>query len=117
MSIFEECYSVPARQDGITELRGELQDFSHDGLTILREDLSRHAVLHGSWFGCVLSYKRGAPGSVRRDRIGRARNAFTVCWDNGWLTNKEVLKFVEAELEERRRSLPREPLIPELALA
>jgi hypothetical protein len=59
-------------------------------------------VVRGSWAGCVISYKRGAPGSARRDRLGRARNAFTVLWDNGWLTDEEVTALVDLELARRR---------------
>jgi len=94
-------YSEAPRKDALRELKAELQEFSHDGLTALREDLVRGAVVRGSWSGCVVSYKRGAPGSSRRDRLGRARNAFTVLWDNGWLTDEEVASLVEGELERR----------------
>jgi len=94
-------YSEANRQDALRELDGELREFSHDGLVELREDLQRGAVVRGSWSGCVISYKRGAPGSARRDRMGRARNAFTVLWDNGWLTDEEVASLVERELERR----------------
>ena len=94
-------YSEANRQDALRELDGELREFSHDGLVELREDLRRGAVVRGSWSGCVISYKRGAPGSARRDRMGRARNAFTVLWDNGWLTDEEVASLVERELERR----------------
>src|SRR5690606_40878692 len=91
----------------LSDLRAELREFSHDGLVQLREDLARSAVVRGSWAGCVISYKRGAPGSTRRDRLGRARNAFTVLWDNGWLTDEEVMAVVDQELE-RRRAIERE---------
>ena len=60
--------------------------------------------MRGSWSGCVISYKRGAPGSCRRDRYGRARNAFTVLWDNGWLTDEEVRAMLLAELSRRTHS-------------
>ena len=94
-------YSEAHRKDAVRELEAELREFSHDGLVELREDLQRGAVVRGSWSGCVISYKRGAPGSARRDRMGRARNAFTVLWDNGWLTDEEVASLVERELERR----------------
>jgi len=94
-------YSEAHRQDALGELEAELQEFSHDGLVALREDLTQGAVARGSWAGCVISYKRGAPGSARRDRLGRARNAFTVLWDNGWLTDEEVAVRVEDELGRR----------------
>ncbi len=98
-------YSEAHRADAIRELEAELRDFSHDGLVELREDLQRGAVVRGSWSGCVISYKRGAPGSSRRDRMGRARNAFTVLWDNGWLTDEEVVSLVELELARRTPAL------------
>lgn len=101
-----ERYSETHREDALADLRAELGDFSHDGLTQLREDLARGAVVRGSWAGCVISYKRGAPGSARRDRLGRARNAFTVLWDNGWLTDDEVLSLVEDELGRRQTTVP-----------
>ncbi len=97
-----ERYSENHREEALAELRAELSEFSHDGLIQLREDLARRAVVRGSWAGCVISYKRGAPGSARRDRMGRARNAFTVLWDNGWLTDEEVIAVVDVELARRR---------------
>jgi len=101
-----ERYSERHRDEALADLRAELMEFSHDGLIQLREDLARSAVVRGSWAGCVISYKRGAPGSTRRDRLGRARNAFTVLWDNGWITDEEVMAVVDEELA-RRRSLER----------
>lgn len=86
------------RIEAMSELRSELAEFSFDGLMHLRDDLDAHAVLRGSWAGCVISYKCGAPGSCRRDRRGRARNAFTVLWDNGWLSDQEVKAAVADEL-------------------
>ena len=88
---FSHC-SETHRVEAIDELRAELAEFSHDGLVQLIEDLKAGAVARGSWTGCVISYKRGAPGSARRDRLGRARNVFTILWDNGWLTDDEVLE-------------------------
>lgn len=99
---FDRC-SEAHRDEAHSELRAELADFSHDGLVQLIEDLSGGAVVRGSWTGCVISYKRGAAGSSRRDRLGRARNAFTVLWDNGWVTDEEVTEVVQAEI--RRRSI------------
>lgn len=96
-----ERFSDHHRTDALDELRSELAEFSHDGLTQLADDLRQSAVLRGSWSGCVISYKRGAPGSCRRDRFGRARNAFTVLWDNGWVTEAEVLGLIELELAHR----------------
>jgi hypothetical protein len=99
-----ERYSEKHRDEALADLHAELREFNHDGLVQLREDLARHAVVRGSWAGCVISYKRGAPGSARRDRLGRARNAFTVLWDNGWLTDEEVLAMVDLELARRRHA-------------
>jgi len=104
-----ERYSENHREEALAELRAELAEFSHDGLIQLREDLARRAVVRGSWAGCVISYKRGAPGSARRDRMGRARNAFTVLWDNGWLTDEEVMAVVDVELARRRGDTSRTP--------
>lgn len=98
---FAHC-SEPHREEALTELRSELADFNHDGLVQLIEDLSSGAVVRGSWTGCVISYRRGAAGSSRRDRLGRARNAFTILWDNGWLTDEEVADAAHKEF--RRRS-------------
>lgn len=94
------------RADALTELRAELAEFSHDGLLLLREDLHRHAVLRGSWTGCVISYKRGSPGSCRRDRRGRARNAFTVLWDNGWLSEDDIQAAITVEITLRAAARP-----------
>jgi hypothetical protein len=94
---FDRC-SEPHRQEALAELRAELADFSHDGLVQLIEDLSSGAVVRGSWTGCVISYKHGAAGSSRRDRLGRARNAFTILWDSGWLTDEEVVGAAYGEL-------------------
>lgn len=96
-----EGFSLGQRQQALAELQAELRVFSHDGLVQLLEDLRRHAVPRGSWAGCVMSYKRGCPGSSRRDRKGRARNAFTILWDQGWLTDEEVETTVRAELDRR----------------
>jgi hypothetical protein len=95
------------RIEALAELRAELREFNHDGLVQLADDLAAHTVLRGSWAGCVISYKRGAPGSCRRDRLGRARNAFTVLWDNGWLTDEEVRAMLFDELN-RRAAAPAE---------
>ncbi|HEX2166737.1 MAG TPA: hypothetical protein VHG09_05810 [Longimicrobiales bacterium] len=95
------------RLEAMIELRSELEEFSFDGLMQLREDLAGHAVLRGSWAGCVISYKSGAPGSCRRDRRGRARNAFTVLWDNGWLADEDVAAAVADELALRSAALVR----------
>lgn len=99
-SPLDRC-SETHRLQAATELRAELTDFSHDGLVQLIDDLANGAVVRGSWTGCVISYKRGAAGSARRDRMGRARNAFTILWDNGWMTEEEVLTLARAELLRR----------------
>jgi hypothetical protein len=91
--------------EAMAELRAELAEFSFDGLMQLRDDLATHSVLRGSWAGCVISYKSGAPGSCRRDRRGRARNAFTVLWDNGWLSDGDVASAVAEELTLRRAAI------------
>jgi hypothetical protein len=101
----DQC-SETHRSEALSELRAELADFNHDGLVQLTEDLSAGLVARGSWTGCVISYKRGAAGSARRDRLGRARNAFTILWDNGWLTDEEVLDAAKFELRRRRINNP-----------
>ena len=98
--------SDDSRAEAMTELRAELAEFCHDGLIQLRDDLEHHAVLRGSWAGCVISYKRGAPGSCRRDRCGRARNAFTVLWDGGWLSDDDIRTVVTVEMSLRAAGLP-----------
>jgi hypothetical protein len=107
---FDRC-SEAHREEALAELRAELADFSHDGLVQLMEDLGRGTVARGSWTGCVISYKRGAAGSARRDRMGRARNAFTILWDNGWLTDEEVLEAAHAEIRRRNVIAPEPSLI------
>ena len=106
-SPFNRC-SETHRLEAIAELRAELSDFSHDGLTQLIEDLAHGSVVRGSWTGCVISYKRGAAGSARRDRMGRARNSFTILWDNGWITDDEVIALANAEMRCRQRHFERE---------
>lgn len=94
-------YAEHHREEAVAELRSELEAFSYDGLVQLLEDLGDGEVIRGSWAGCVISYRRGAAGSARRDRLGRARNAFTILWDNGWLTDEEVHQAVQAEISQR----------------
>lgn len=98
-------FSDDHRLEAMSELRSELAEFSFDGLLQLRDDLASHAVLRGSWAGCVISYKSGAPGSCRRDRRGRARNAFTILWDNGWLSDTDVAAAVADELTMRSAAI------------
>lgn len=102
------------RRQGFDELVAELADFSHDGLVTLHADLRADRVIRGSWAGCVLSYRRGGPGSARRDRRGRPRNAFTELWDEGRLTDQEVRAAVAGELA--RRGLDPEAVGPHYAL-
>ena len=106
---FSHC-SETHRLEAIAELRAELADFNHDGLVQLIEDLKSGIVARGSWTGCVISYKRGAAGSARRDRMGRARNVFTVLWDNGWITDEEVIALASSEIH-RRDIVHCEPLV------
>ena len=106
MHLRTERFSESQRAEALAELRLELAEFNHDGLIQLAEDLDHHAVLRGSWSGCVISYKRGAPGSCRRDRMGRARNAFTVLWDNGALSDQEVATLLGEELARRPAPAP-----------
>jgi hypothetical protein len=94
-------FSETHRVEAIVELRAELADFNYDGLIQLSEDLACGIVARGTWTGCVISYKRGAAGSARRDRLGRARNTFTILWDSGWITDEEVLFLVNAEALQR----------------
>ena len=98
-------------------LRAELEEFSYDGLVQLYEDLQQQKVLRGTWAGCVISYKRGAAGSARRDRNGAARNAFTVMWDTGVITESEVLAVVEREMARRGIAVVQRPKPAEVALA
>lgn len=105
MSINAPRLSNDHRTEAMMELRSELAEFSFDGLMQLRADLRQHAVLRGSWAGCVMSYRSGSPGSCRRDRLGRARNAFTILWDNGWLSDDDVAAAVIDEMTLRSAAL------------
>jgi len=96
--------SKQRKRQALAELRAELAEFAPDGLVQLAEDLEECRVLRGTWAGCVISYKRGYAGSVRSDRLGRARNAFTALWDEGFLTEDEVRAEVLAEIERRRKA-------------
>jgi hypothetical protein len=106
-SPFVVCTEIH-RIEALAELRTELRDFNHDGLVQLIEDLKCGNVARGSWTGCVISYKRGAAGSARRDRMGRARNVFTIMWDKGWITDEEVIGIAAAEV--RRRDVALTPV-------
>ncbi|MFP4623286.1 MAG: hypothetical protein ACOCVZ_04275 [Gemmatimonadota bacterium] len=94
------------RQEAIRELTEELKGFSAAGLVRLHDDLGAGRVVRGGWSGCVLSYRRGQPGSARHDRAGRSRNTFTALWDSGWLSDEEVRAAVAGELG-RRASMRR----------
>lgn len=96
-----ECYTEEHREEAMETLRTELAGFSHDGLVTLGEALRQKMPVKGSWGGCPLSYRRGEAGTSRRDSLGRARNPFTILWDNGWIVEEEVLSCVEAELSRR----------------
>lgn len=106
-----ERYTERHQAEAMDELREELARFCHDGLVQLREDLRAGLSVRGSWYGCPISYKSGAPGSGRRDRMGRARNAFTVLWDNGWIADEDVLLEIGRELN-RRQAVPERALEP-----
>lgn len=99
----------PQRREALDELSAELAAFSYDGLLALEGDLRTGRVVRGSWAGCVLSYRRGAAGSSRRDRDGRTRNAVTRLWDRGHLTDPEVAEAVRAEIRRRRVRRDRRP--------
>lgn len=104
--------SSPRPADANNELRGELREFSFDGLVQLEQDLDRNTVKRGTWDGCVLSYRRGAAGSVDCDRKGRRGNAFTRFWDAERIDREQVLALVRSELRARgvqRRSVPDRP--------
>jgi hypothetical protein len=102
-------YTKRDRTQALQEFSAELAEFSYDGLQALLADLedpTTQRPYRGTWQGCPISYKRGEAGSARRDRLGRARNAFTVLWDNGWLTDAEVAAAVREEIERRTAHLP-----------
>ena len=51
----------------------------------------------------AVALDEAARGSLR---LGRARNAFTVLWDHGWLTDEDVLFTLDAELRRRTIAIP-----------
>jgi hypothetical protein len=109
-------FSTPRSADAEYELRAELKDFAYDGLVQLELDLKAGVVKRGTWDGCVLSYRRGAPGSVNCDRRGRRGNAFTRYWDTERISNTIVCKIVQDELAARTKpGVVSEPLVPALA--
>src|SRR5690606_21173872 len=87
--------------DADEELRAELSEFSYDGLVQLESDLAQGLVKRGTWDGCVLSYRRGAAGSVDCDRKGRRGNAFTRFWDSERIKEEHVIALVRLELTAR----------------
>ncbi len=100
--------SSPRLADAESELRAELREFAHDGLTQLALDLEHGVVKRGTWDGCVLSYRKGSPASVDCDRKGRRGNAFTRYWDAEHFAEARVLDLIRAELEQRGTSQPEE---------
>lgn len=97
-----KMFSTPRTVDAEEELRAELREFAFDGLTQLQMDLNAKTVKRGTWDGCVLSYRLGAPGSVTCDRKGRRGNAFTRFWDTERLQAGAVLHLVDQEITTRR---------------
>ncbi len=105
--------SSPRMADADAELQAELEEFSYDGLVQLALDLERGAVKRGTWDGCVLSYRRGAAGSVDCDRKGRRGNAFTRFWDAERIDDTHVLRLAREELLRRRvRGAEIRPTVP-----
>ncbi|MBI4544458.1 MAG: hypothetical protein HY703_04625 [Gemmatimonadetes bacterium] len=102
--------SSPRLADADAELRAELREFAYDGLVQLAIDLEGKTVKHGTWDGCVLSYRRGYAGSVDCDRNGRRGNAFTRFWDAERMDEPHILKFVREELVARGGGVPARPL-------
>jgi hypothetical protein len=98
-------WTDPQRMEAKHELRAELAGFCPRGLARLAHDLRAGIVTRGGWAGCVLSYRRGSPGSVRQDRLGRRRNAATALWDSGRLTDEEVVEVVAREIRRRRAAV------------
>lgn len=88
-------------------LREELKEFAPDALTTLLEDLEADRVGRGGWSTCVLSYKKGAPGSCREDRLGRENNVFTLLWDSEAIYKSEVIQVVKMEISRRRVEIPK----------
>lgn len=97
-------FSAPRSTDAEAELRAELHEFAYDGLTQLRNDLTRNAIKRGTWDGCVLSYRLGGPASVSCDRKGRRGNAFTRYWDTERIPPATVLRLIEEEKEARKHA-------------
>ena len=93
--------SAPRTIDAETELRAELSQFAYDGLVQLQIDLLEHEVKRGTWDGCVLSYRLGAPGSANCDRNGRRGNAFTRYWDTERISAGMVLRLIDEEVQIR----------------
>jgi hypothetical protein len=94
------------RAGALRELEREVAAFDRSGLVRLRADLRAGRILRRSWEGCPLSYRRGAPGSARRDRRGQPRNAFTALWDAGRITDRDVAAVVDRELARRDGPAP-----------
>ena len=95
-------FSAPRTVDAETELRAELREFAYDGLVQVKLDLLANNVKHGTWDGCVLSYRLGSPGSVSCDRKGRRGNAFTRYWDTERVSPSFVLQRIDEEMNARK---------------
>jgi hypothetical protein len=98
---FFSLFATPRLGDAEAELAAELGSFAHDGLTQLAEDLADGTVQRATWQGCVLSYRRGGPGSVEHDRNGRRGNAFTRFWDSERFPGERALEMVRGEITAR----------------
>lgn len=98
---FFTLFTTPRTVDADSELRAELREFAYDGLTQLKLDLQASNVKHGTWDGCVLSYRLGGPGSVSCDRKGRRGNAFTRYWDTEHVSPAFVLQLIDEEMKAR----------------
>lgn len=92
--------------EAMDALHEELKTFSEVGLHVLKSDLQEGRLIRGSWAGCPLSYKHGAAGSSNRDCRGRARNDFTILWDNEHISRQEVIMAVSREIERRAVKAP-----------
>jgi hypothetical protein len=107
---FVPMHGAEVQERGVQDLRKNLGAFAFDALVLLEQDLREGKVKRGTWDGCVISYMRGAPGSVHQDVDGRGGNAFTLLWDRRWMTFPVVLREVQAEILRRVPTWKPEPL-------